>query len=203
MSTARGGAAARAPSSASTRRGPRPNLPALRQRLRTKSGWRLAEVAASYEQFLALANCLPPTPERPRGSLPDAARLIEVGRKICGRPIVLVAIDMPMARHPIIGYRPSDRRVSKVYSTRHAATHSPSSKRPGKMSDLLRKGFQAAGYPLWTNEELGAAPGTGLVEVYPHPALIEFLGASRNFVIARPRSSTEIRAEVISRGTPR
>jgi predicted RNase H-like nuclease len=145
----------------------------------TEAGWRLAAVAASYEQFLTLANGLPPIVERPRGSVPDAAGLIEAGRKICGRPIDLVAIDMPMARCPIIGRRPSDGCVSIAYGKRHAATHSPSAKRPGEISDSLRKGFEVAGYPLQTNEELGAARGRGLIEVYPHPALIEFLGASR------------------------
>jgi predicted RNase H-like nuclease len=84
----------------------------------TEAGWRLVGVAASYEQFLTLANGLPPIAERPRGSVPEAARLIEAGRKICGRPIDLVAIDMPMSRHPIIGYRASDRAVSKAYEPR-------------------------------------------------------------------------------------
>ncbi len=144
----------------------------------TEAGWRLVAVAASYEQFLALANGRPPSAERPRGSVPEAAGLIEAGRKICGRPIDLVAIDMPMARHPIVGYRPSDRAVSEAYGAKGAATHSPSARRPGEISDALRLAFEVEGYPLRTLEP-NSAPARALIEVYPHPALIEILKAPR------------------------
>ncbi len=55
---------------------------------------------------------------------------------------------------------------------RGAATHSSSAGRPGKISDPLRAGFEASGCPLCTS-----APAKGLIEVYPHAALIEFLEA--------------------------
>jgi predicted RNase H-like nuclease len=144
----------------------------------TEAGWRLAGVVASYEQFLTLANGLPPSAERPRDSVPEAAGLIEAGRKICGRPINLVAIDMPMARHPIIGRRPSDQTVSKAYGAKGAATHSPSAQRPGEISDALRLAFEDKGYPLRTLDPK-SAPAKALVEVYPHPALIEILKVPR------------------------
>jgi predicted RNase H-like nuclease len=144
----------------------------------TEAGWRLAAVEASYEQFIARADGLPTSAERPRGSKPDAAALLEAGRKICGLPIDLVAIDMPMARHPITGRRPSDIKVSQGYGARSAATHSPSNERPGKISDALRLAFEDEGYPLRTLNAAGA-PAKGLIEVYPHTALIEFLKASR------------------------
>jgi predicted RNase H-like nuclease len=144
----------------------------------TEAGWRLAAVEASYERFMALANGLPPSAERPRGSRPDAAALIVAGRTICGVPIDLVAIDMPMARHPIAGRRSSDIKVSKGYGARSAATHSPSAERPGKISDALRLAFEDAGYPLRTLNA-ASAPARALIEVYPHPALIEFLKAPR------------------------
>lgn len=144
----------------------------------TEAGWRLVGVAASYEQFLTLANGLPPIAERPCGSVPDAAGLIEAGCKICGRPIDLVAIDMPMARHPIIRRRPSDQIVSKAYGAKGAATHSPSAQRPGEISDALRLAFEDQGYPLRTLDPK-SAPTKALVEVYPHPALIEILKVPR------------------------
>ena len=53
---------------------------------------------------------------------------------------------------------------------RKASTHSPTAIRPGRLSYALRAGFHAAGYPLQT---IGPV-GQGLIEVYPHPALIEF-----------------------------
>jgi len=164
----------------------------------TEAGWRLAGIEtgagrlpaleASYERFIALAKGLPPSTERPRGSKPDAVALLEVGRKICGLPIDLVAIDMPMARHPIRGRRPSDIEVSKAYGARSAATHSPSAERPGKISDALRLAFEHAGYPLRTLDAASART-KGLIEVYPHPALIEFLKAPRRleYKVARTR----------------
>jgi predicted RNase H-like nuclease len=144
----------------------------------TEVGWRLAAVEASYERFMALANGLPPSAERPRGSKPNVAALLEAGRKICSLPIDLVAIDIPLARHPITGRRPSDIKVSKGYGARGAATHSPSAERPGKISDTLRLAFEDAGYPLRTLNG-ASAPAKALIEVYPHPALIEFLKAPR------------------------
>jgi len=83
----------------------------------------------------------------------------------------LVTVDMPMAHSKIERRRVSDDLVSSAYSTRGAGTHSASAERPGKISDTLRADFTTAGYPLRTLSI--ATPG--LIEVYPHPALIELL----------------------------
>jgi predicted RNase H-like nuclease len=139
-----------------------------------ESGWRLAAVEASYIHFLERANGVEFGEARPRGSKPDAAALIDAARLICGARVDLVAVDMPMARHPIAGRRLCDRLVSERYGARAAATHSPSADRPGAISDGLRAGFEAESYGLCT-----APPAQGLIEVYPHPALIEFLKAER------------------------
>jgi len=138
----------------------------------TASGWRLAAVAASYEQFIARANGVEPGGERPHGSKPSAADLLDAAWRICGARVDLVAVDMPMARHPIVGRRPGDNAISSKYAARGAGTHSPSARRPGAVSDTLRADFEAHGYALCT-----CAPARGLIEVYPHPALIEFLEA--------------------------
>jgi hypothetical protein len=53
------------------------------------------------------------------------------------------------------------------------STHTPSAFRPGRISDALREGFERAGYPLQTDRL--ARPG--VIEVYPHPALVELAGA--------------------------
>ena len=53
-----------------------------------------------------------------------------------------------------------------------AATHSPNDKRPGPVSKAMREGFEQQGYDLCTS-----SPVRGLIEVYPHPALIVFLKA--------------------------
>jgi predicted RNase H-like nuclease len=138
----------------------------------TASGWRLAAVEASYEQFIARADGVEPGGERPHGSKASAAGLLDAARRICGARVDLVAVDMPMARHPIVGRRPCDEAISKCYGARGAATHSSSAERPGKISDPLRAGFEASGCPLCTSP-----PAIGLIEVYPHAALIEFLEA--------------------------
>jgi predicted RNase H-like nuclease len=43
----------------------------------------------------------------------------------------------------------------------------------------LRESFDDAGYPLRTKGGSGRPPTQGLIEVYPHPALVEFLKAPR------------------------
>jgi predicted RNase H-like nuclease len=141
--------------------------------------WTLAAVEASYKDFVARAEGKPPTGERPRGSPPVAAELLDAGRKICQSPIDLVAIDMPLACSKITGRRCSDTKVSECYGAKQAATHSPSAERPGQISDALRLAFEDAGYPLRTIDESSHSTAKGLIEVYPHPALIEFLGAAR------------------------
>lgn len=137
------------------------------------SGWRLIEVAASYEGLLREAGSQPIA--RHRGSVPDAAALLAVAEARAGCPVDLVAIDMPLSLQPIITRRPSDNMISTVYGARHASTHTPSATRPGKISDALRAGFAALGYPLATS----AVEGRAIVEVYPHPALIELAAAER------------------------
>jgi predicted RNase H-like nuclease len=81
---------------------------------------------------------------------------------------------MPLSRHPIVARRRCDNLISSKFGAKGAAVHSPSAQRPGRISDPLRQEFEALGYAL-----CAAPPAFGLIEVYPHPALIEFLGAPR------------------------
>ena len=75
---------------------------------------------------------------------------------------------MPMSRHRISG-REVRRQISESYGGRGAGTHSASAERPGTISDDLRAEFEDHGYGLCTS-----LPARGLIEVFPHPALIEF-----------------------------
>jgi predicted RNase H-like nuclease len=140
----------------------------------TERGWRLAALDASYDNFVGRANGGPPIDERPRGSMPNAKELLDAATKRCGRPIDLVAVDMPMSRQRIKERRRCDNEISRCYGTRGAATHSPSADRPGKISGPLREGFENEKYRLCAHW-----PAQGLIEVYPHPALIEFFGKAR------------------------
>ena len=81
----------------------------------------------------------------------------------------IVAVDMPLSREPITSRRTSDRAVNSAYSSRWCSTHTPSTTRPGQISDRLREAFGSLGYPLRTL----TAQAPGLIEVYPHPALVE------------------------------
>jgi predicted RNase H-like nuclease len=144
------------------------------------AGWRLRAVEPSYGHFHASA----PEPRldigRPIGSRPDVAALLATCRALTGQAPDLVAVDMPLSRRPIIGRRASDIAVSVAYGARKCATHSPSAERPGPISDALRADFAACAYPLWT-APAPSAPALatpGLIEVYPHPALVELTGAS-------------------------
>lgn len=137
--------------------------------------WRLAAVAPSYDRFLRMAGGSSSLPGRPRGSAPDANALITVARIISKSDVDLVAIDMPLSKDLITSRRVSDRAVNAAYSVRWCSTHTPSAVRPGKISDRLREDFDAAGYPLRTTSI--ASPG--LIEVYPHPALVELAKSAK------------------------
>ena len=133
------------------------------------NGWRLVAVAPSYDDFLRIGGGAIPSSGRPRGSAPDAEALIAAARTMSKSTVAIVAIDMPLSREPITSRRTSDRAVNAAYSARWCSTHTPSTSRPGKISDQLREDFETTGYSLRTTSI--ASPG--LIEVYPHPALVE------------------------------
>lgn len=137
-------------------------------------GWRLAAVAPSYGHFIALSHGAS-LDEPPAGCAPDAAALLAAAERIAGAAVTLVAIDMPLSATPIVGRRAADNAIARAFGRWHCSTHSPSAVRPGALSDALRAGFAAAGYPLRTQD----ARSGGLIEVYPHPALVILAGASR------------------------
>lgn len=137
------------------------------------SGWRLIAAEASYENFIACAGTEPSPKTRPRGSIPEVPRLLDSAKSISGGTVNLVAIDMPISHEPIVGRRVSDNVVSKVYGSRNCSTHTPSAQRPGKISDDLKLHFEHVAYPLLTSE----IASQGIIEVYPHPALVELAAA--------------------------
>lgn len=133
------------------------------------SGWRLIAVAHSYSRFCYLGDH--PSDD---DHAPNTSNLLAAATKRCGQAIDVVAVDMPLSRLPILGRRVSDNLVSTACGAKKCGTHSPSATRPGPLSDALREGFAKAGFPLLTNKR---AP-CGLIEVYPHPALVELAGAA-------------------------
>jgi len=134
----------------------------------TPNGWRLMEAASSYDEFCQLTSAN----YAPRQGI---LGVLAVAQALCGRRVDLVAVDMPLSRLPITQRRFSDNAVSTQYGGRGAGTHTPSAIRPGPVSDRMRADLEQAGYPLRTSGEVTG----GLIEVYPHPALIEFAVADR------------------------
>jgi predicted RNase H-like nuclease len=138
------------------------------------SGWRLVEVAASYAGFVGDVGTSGPI-ARHRGSIPDAQAILTAAKLMIGVHVDLVAIDMPLSTTPITGRRVSDNMISVAYGARHASTHTPSITRPGRLSDIMRAEFDAVGYRL----AVTGFSGPALIEVYPHPALIELAAADQ------------------------
>ncbi len=135
--------------------------------------WRCVAVAPSYAHFIDLAEgTAVDWSVKPLGAVPSARDLISSSEILLGGTKVdLVTIDMPVSLEPITARRAADSAVSKTWGNKGAATHSPSSVRPGALSDQLREEFGELDFPLGTTEMVvGTTPA--LLEVYPHPALI-------------------------------
>lgn len=150
----------------------------------TASGWRLVSVEASYDHFLAHGQGIAAA-GRPGGSRPAADALVGAAFALCGRGPDCVAVDMPVGPRPIVGRRVCDNAISRLYGARKAAVHSPSAARPGAIADALRAGFAEFGLEVRT-----APPALGLIEVYPHAALIEFLGAPERLPYKAGKTTT-------------
>jgi predicted RNase H-like nuclease len=137
--------------------------------------WELLAVAPSYVDFVATADATLARSVRPKGSPVDAKALINTASAHAGARPDLVAVDMPLAHTPITTRRASDNAVSQLYGARWCSTHTPSAVRPGAIGEALASAFIAEGYPLTTQQ----IEGPSLIEVYPHPALVELAGADK------------------------
>ena len=162
--------------------------------IETANGWRLVAAEASYDHFLERARGAAPGDERPRGACPDAGALVGAARLLCGRALACVAVDMPLGPDPIVGRRRCDNLVSSLYGARKAAAHSPSAAQPGPISDALRADFAAFDLEVCT-----APPADGLIEVYPHAALIAFMGAPERLPV-QGRQDANLLADAVARG---
>jgi hypothetical protein len=80
----------------------------------------------------------------------DAKALIDRAAGLVGSKPTLLAADIPLSKSPITGRRVSDNAVSVAYGARYASTHTPSTTRPGPVSERIRLGFGQAGYELVT-----------------------------------------------------
>jgi predicted RNase H-like nuclease len=131
-------------------------------------------LAPSYAGFIALAEGIPVDwSARAKGSYPDMVALLEAAEKLSGGRIDLIAFDLPLSTETIGSRRQADRHVSRVFGNRGCAVHSPMALRPGAIADGIRQQLEENGYHLQTTE---GQPGPGgLIEVYPHVALLALL----------------------------
>ena len=148
------------------------------------SRWNCLCVAPSYDTFINYARstgidwgygCYF------RGSRPDVLELLRAARTIAGTEVDLVAVDMPIATIPFSARRAADNAISVAFGGRGCSAHSPSALRPGALGAELTDQFRRAGYELVINTD-SASVARKLIEVYPHPALLALLGASKNSV---------------------
>ena len=122
--------------------------------------WRCLAAVSSYEEFFQLA--------RRRG-------LVAATEAIAGAPPDVAAIDMPLARTPIVARRVCDNLLTSAFARYGCGVHSSTPERPGRVSAELLQEFELAGYEL-------AVFGTHrrvrqVIEVYPHVAVMRLLGA--------------------------
>jgi predicted RNase H-like nuclease len=122
------------------------------------------------------------------GCLPDIAHLLAAARRIAGQPVDLVAIDMPVSKQSFCSRRPADDHVSQEFGSRWCAAHTPSAARPGRLGLDLTAAFLQEGYGVQAAGD--AWSGTqGLIEVYPHTALLSLLSRSKRVPYKVSKSS--------------
>ena len=135
-----------------------------------EGSWECVKFAPSYDAFIESAggNAVR-WDERRKGQSPEPDRLLRAAKRLLnGERVTVVSIDMPMSLEPITGRRTADNAISKAFGAKGCSTHTPSSTRPGAISDRLRKSLAGLGYRLAVSKP--DAPT--VIEVYPHPALL-------------------------------
>lgn len=157
-------------------------------------GSRCVAVAPSYDSFLALAEGIPlDWTVRPQGSRPAMGPLLAAAERLGGRPVDLIAFDMPLSTEAIHTRREADRQVSQFFGSRGCAVHSPTAQRPGAIAEAIRESLQKLGYRLQgAGDPAGPA---GVIEVYPHVALLALLQLEFRLPYKVSRSSQYWRAE--------
>lgn len=139
-------------------------------------GWKCLAVAPSYSDFVSLAQSGFGIDWDERvfpGSPPDVDALMSAANALLGRSVDLVAVDIPMSYENIVGRRPSDQKISKVFGGKKCSAHSPNEFRPGAVGKTLMHGFERHGFSLATATKIPM--GNVLIEVYPHPALLALM----------------------------
>lgn len=135
--------------------------------------WKLSAVSSSYGGFCRKANA---EGDALASNVLDATSILRACEAKAGRRPDLIAVDMPMSKSVIEKRRVSDDCISAEFARFWCGTHSPNKIRPGQVGLQLYKEFCNNGYAHWVNsgeQETRRLPG--LIEVYPHPALLALI----------------------------
>lgn len=143
----------------------------------TEDGWMLCAVRCSYGEFCRKG--LGDGYDLPDNAF-DAPSLIRASEALAKQAPNLIAVDMPLSKSGITKRRPSDDCLSSEFGRYWCATHSPSKDRPGRVGKNLFEGFVHEKYEHCKNlQELSRYALHGLIEVYPHPALLTLIEEER------------------------
>lgn len=137
---------------------------------------RIIAVAPSYTSFVGLADGRPVDWSRASKGPLDVGQLLNAAVRLAGSPVDVVAIDMPMSRASITGYREAERKLSSAFGAFQVSTHTPNQERPGAHGRRITSDFSGAGFRLAT--ALTPMP-LSLVEVFPLAALLRLMGLSK------------------------
>jgi len=144
----------------------------------TRGRPRLLRVARSYEEFCHMSGDSGIAwSKKVDGSSPNMNALLTACEKIAGAMPNVIALDIPIGPQPITGRRTADNTVTRLYIKRRAGTHTPTSHRPGPISQMLFDQLSDRGFK-WLNAQASAFRSKNFhvfIEVYPHPAIIELL----------------------------
>jgi len=164
---------------------------------RQGEAWSCVALAPSYASFIALADGIPVDwAARAQGSKPNMTALLGAAERLSDGRVDLIAFDMPLSKEPIGHRRQADRDVSRLFGNRGCAVHSPTALRPGAIADDIRQDLEDCGYGLQTAAD---QPGHGgLIEVYPHVALLALLESKYRVPYKVSRSQQYWRTEQLS-----
>ena len=138
--------------------------------------WCCKGIAPSYLSFIALSNGKAVDwQSKPIGSMPNAKEIINASKRLIqNKPVDIIAVDMPISTEEFSSRRISDEKVSKAFGGMGCSTHSPTKERPGLMGKTISSEFLEMGFTIGTSETFKSKTNC-LLEVYPHPAIINLL----------------------------
>ena len=111
-----------------------------------------------------------------------------------GYPDVMgLAIDAPLIINNMMGQRPCERELSRVYGARNASCHTsnltlyPAASSVDLGNRLVRKGYSHLGRPQDSRWQ---------IECYPHPAIIEMFGLDERLPYKKGKVDAKRRGQI-------